>query len=277
MGDRSYNTSTPGQTALPVPPGRTLNGGAAPNGAGAAPKPAVHGGPTRVVPQYRPKPYVPPSRRYQRSRRNWCCCCFLWITLVLIGLCFLAAIAAGVLYVLYHPRKPTFNVTSLRLETFNVSQAADLISARMDFTVTARNPNQKISFSYGDVSISANSNNVDVADGSIPAFVLEPNNVTIQRVSLSSSGRSIDPADGQGLSKKKSYPLEIVLDTKAGVKIGKLKSFKIAIRVTCTGITASLPKVVSIAPSPSAKLPPPPPPSIDAKCTPKIKILSWTF
>lgn len=278
MGDRAYATSGSAQNPLPAPPGRTVNG-AATNGT-AAPKP-VPSVPPRVpaVPpyQYRPKPYPPPSRSRYRSRRNWCCTCCLWFTLLLIGLVFLAAIAAGVLYVLYHPRKPTFNVTSLRLTSLNVSSSSDLLSARLSFTVTARNPNQKIFFSYGDVSISAYSNSVDLADGSIPAFLLDPNNVTIIPVSLSSSGRSVDPSEATDLMKRKSYPLEIVLDTKAGVKIGRLRSFKIAIRVSCTGISAGVAKAVSMAPSPSSKLPPPPPPSIDAKCKPKIKILSWTF
>ncbi|KAJ3701929.1 hypothetical protein LUZ61_005634 [Rhynchospora tenuis] len=274
MGDRAYATTGNAQNPLPVPPGRTLNG-ATTNGTTPKPVPAV---PPRAVPpyQYRPKPYPPPRSRYT-SRRNWCCRCCLWLTLILIGLVFLAAIAAGVLYVLYHPQKPTFNVTSLRLIDLNVSSSSDLLSARLNFTVTARNPNQKISFSYGDVSISAFSNSVDLADGSIPAFLLDPNNVTIIPVSLSSSGRSVDPSEASDLMKKKSYPLEIELDTKAGVKIGRLRSFKIAIRVSCTGISAKESKVVSMAPSPSPRVPPPPPPSIDAKCKPKIKILSWTF
>jgi Late embryogenesis abundant protein len=275
MGDRAYATSGSAQNPLPAPPGRTVNGAATNGSAAPKPVPAV---PPRVVPpyQYRPKPY-PPSRSRYRSRRNWCCTCCLWFTLLLIGLVFLAAIAAGVLYVLYHPRKPTFNVTSLRLINLNVSSSSDLLSARLNFTVTARNPNQKISFSYGDVSISTFSGSVDLADGSIPAFMLDPNNVSIIPVSLSSSGRSIDPSEATDLMKKKTYPLEIELDTKAGVKIGKLRSFKIAIRVSCTGISVGVAKVVSMAPSPSPKSPPPPPPSIDAKCKPKIKILSWTF
>ncbi|KAJ4749856.1 hypothetical protein LUZ62_048467 [Rhynchospora pubera] len=274
MGDRAYATTGAAQNPLPVPPGRTANG-ATTNGTTPKPVPAV---PPRAVPpyQYRPKPYPPPRSRYT-SRRNWCCTCCLWFTLILIGLVFLAAIAAGVLYVLYHPRKPTFNVTSLRLIDLNVSSSSDLLTARLNFTVTARNPNQKISFSYGDVSISAFSDSVDLADGSIPAFVLDPNNVTIIPVSLSSSGRSVDPSEASDLMKKKSYPLEIELDTKAGVKIGRLRSFKIAIRVSCTGISVKESKVVSMAPSPSPRVPPPPPPSIDAKCKPKIKILSWTF
>ncbi|XP_073006635.1 NDR1/HIN1-like protein 13 [Typha latifolia] len=268
MGDKAYTSSS---KPIPNPPPKPLNGAVA-NGGGPAVKPPAFP-PTKaqqygaVRPPYRPQP--PLTSRRRRSRRGCCCVCCLWLTLILIALVFLAAIAAGVLYLLYHPQRPSFTVSSVNLSALNIS-SADLLNSRLDFTVTARNPNRKVVFVYGDIAISADSDGIGLGDGSIPGFVHETGNTTVLKAAVSSSAVSLDPTDASDLRKKKRFPLEIELETKVGFKIGSFKSKRIGIRVTCKGLNAAVEKKTkTAAASPSS--------STAAKCKPRIKIWNWAF
>ncbi|RRT31865.1 hypothetical protein B296_00055054 [Ensete ventricosum] len=209
---------------------------------------------------YRPQP--PPPRR-----RGCCCVCCLWLTLFLIALVFLAAIAAGVVYVLYRPQRPTFSVSSLRLVALNLS-AADLLTSRLDLSVTARNPNRKLVFVYDDVAISASSGGVTIGEGTIPGFLQGTDNTTVLKTTVSSSGRSLDPTEASDLRKRKRYPLEIELDTKAGVKIGGFKSKRLGIRASCDGIEAMVAKGNATAAATTTG---------SAKCKVKLRIKIWNW
>lgn len=251
MAERIYPSAKP----IPHPP--SAANGAAP--VFPAPKAQAYGRPA-----YRPQP--PPKRR--RSRRScWCSCC-LWITLVILALIFLAAIAGGVFYVLYRPHRPTFTVTSLRLSQFNLT-SSDSLTSRLDLSVTARNPNKKISFLYDPVAIAVSSNGVGIGQGSFPAFVHGAGNTTLLKTTVSSSGESLDSTAASDLKKKSSIPLEIDLDTRAGVKIGSIKTKKIGIKVSCDGFDVTLPKKKAGAPAKTA--------DVSCKVKLRIKIWKWTF
>lgn len=192
MGDRAY-------AGAPKPvPVRATNGTANGGGGSGPPRPAppsmLPGGRVPPPPMYRPKPAQsrPPPRRPRRSARGWCCACCLWLTLVLVGLVFLGAIAAGVFYVVYHPQPPSFAVTSLRLAALNVSDS-DALTSRIDFTVTARNPNDKIAFAYGDIAASFSADGADVGAGTVPGFVHPAGNTTVIRGAASASAATIEP------------------------------------------------------------------------------------
>ncbi|XP_010915257.2 NDR1/HIN1-like protein 13 [Elaeis guineensis] len=255
MADRVYPSSKPN----PQPP-QAINGGGGPPSFPATKAQAY--GATR--PPYRPQPMK--SRR--RSRRGRCCTCCLWLTLILIALVLLAAIAGGIFYVLYRPRRPEFTVTSLRLAALNVT-ASNQLASRFDLSITARNPNKKLVYLYDPISVAISSGGVDVGDGSFPAFVQDTKSTTILKTTVSTSGESVDASAAADLKKKSKLPLEIDLDTKAGVKIGGLKTKKIGMKVHCEGFDAAVPKGKT-APSPS---------SPDATCKVKlrIKIWKWTF
>ncbi|XP_008793226.1 NDR1/HIN1-like protein 13 [Phoenix dactylifera] len=255
MADRVYPSSKPN---LQRP--RAVNTGGGPPSFPATKAQAY--GANR--PSYRPQPMKP--RR--RSRRGCCCACCLWLALILIALVLLAAIAGGVFYVLYRPRRPDFTVTSLRLAALNVT-ASNHLASRLDLSVTARNPNKKLVYLYDPISISVSSGGVDVGDGSFPAFVHDTKNTTILRTTVSTSGESVDASAAADLKKKSKLPLEIDLETKAGVKIGGLKTKKMWIKVHCVGIDVAAPKGKT-APSPSHP---------DATCQVRLrfKIWKWTF
>ncbi|CAO2203796.1 unnamed protein product [Urochloa humidicola] len=314
MGDRAYGAAT-----KPVPvraTNGTANGGGA--GAGGPPRPAppsmLPGGRVPPPPMYRPKPAQsrPPPRRPRRSARGWCCVCCLWLTLLLVGLVFLAAILAGVFYVVYHPRPPSFAVTSLRLAALNVSDS-DALTSRIDFTVTARNPNDKIAFAYGDIAASFSADGADVGAGVVPGFLHPAGNTTVIRGAASAAAATIDPVQAAALRSRRSHAMSAEMDAKVGFQIGGFRSKRISVRVICAGFSAGVAKPApppAPAPAPEADgvaaAPAPargrahgrgrPPRSVvvrtsasssstsagkmtptDAKCKVRIKIWIWSF
>ncbi|CAL4949143.1 unnamed protein product [Urochloa decumbens] len=257
MGDRAYGAAT-----KPVPVRATngvANGGGG-GGAGGPPRPAppsmLPGGRVPPPPMYRPKPVQsrPPPRRPRRSARGWCCVCCLWMTLVLVGLVLLGAIAAGVFYVVYHPRPPSFAVTSLRLAALNVSDS-DALTSRIDFTVTTRNPNEKIAFAYGDIAASFSADGADVGAGTVPGFLHPAGNTTVIRGAASAAAATIDPVQAAALRSRKSHAMSAEMDAKVGFQIGGFRSKRISVRVICKGFSAGVAK-----PSP----PPAPAPAPEA-------------
>jgi hypothetical protein len=254
MGDRAY---APAVKPVPV---RATNGTA--NGGGVGPpRPAppsmVPGGRVPPPPMYRRRPAQarPPARRPGRSARGWCCACCLWLTLVLVGLAFLGAIAAGVFYVVYRPRPPSFAVTSVRLAALNVSDS-DALTSRVEFTVTARNPNDKIAFDYGDMAVSFASGGADVGDAVVPGFLHPAGNTTVIRAAASTTASTIDPVQAAALRSRKSHVMSAQMDAKVGFQIGRSKSKSINVRVSCAGVSVGLAKP---APAPAAAAPAPAP------------------
>ncbi|XP_062202817.1 NDR1/HIN1-like protein 13 [Phragmites australis] len=296
MGDRAY---APVSKPVPV---RATNGAA--NGVGGPPRPApppMVPGRVPPPPMYRPKPAQsrPPPRRPRRSARGWCCVCCLWLTLVLVGLVFLGAIAAGVFYVMYHPQLPTFAVTSLRLATLNVSDS-DAVTSRIEFTVTARNPNDKIAFAYGDIAASFGADGADIGDGVVPGFLHPAGNTTVIRAAASASAATVDPVVANALRSKKSHAMSAEMDSKVGFQIGRFKSKRINVRVLCAGFSAGVAKPAPApAPEPIVEVAAAPAPvrgrvrsprsvirtssgggkmtTTDAKCKLRVKIWIWTF
>ncbi|CAL9162440.1 unnamed protein product [Musa hybrid cultivar] len=238
MAEQVYASAKPNHN-----PPQALNGG----GGGGQPSFPPTKGQTygATLPAYRPQPRKPPPRR--RRRRGCCCSCCLWVTLIVVALVFLAAIAAGVFYLIYHPRRPTFEVGGVRLAAFNVS-AAGHITSRLDLNVTARNPNSKIAYLYDAASVSFFSGGVDIGDGSFPAFVQNGKNTTLLATTLSAGAQTLDSTAASDLRKKTSLQLEIDVDTKVGVKIGGLKTKRMGIHVRCVGIDVGVPKGKAAAP-----------------------------
>ncbi|KAK7325116.1 hypothetical protein VNO77_29203 [Canavalia gladiata] len=227
MTDRVYPSAKP-----------AANGnGAAANPSFPATKAQLYGA-TR--PTYRPQPH---HRR--RSRRRCCCTFCFWLILILLILLFLLGVAGTVFYLLYRPHRPSFTVTSLKLSYLNLTTSSSTLSSRFDLNVSATNPNKKILFAYDITSISILSGDVDVGDGTIPAFQHGKKNTTLLKASISSSGQALTSDDASRLKanmkSKSGLPLEVKLETKVKAKMGNLKTPKVGIRVFCDGIRVTLP------------------------------------
>ncbi|PIN04792.1 hypothetical protein CDL12_18093 [Handroanthus impetiginosus] len=259
MNDKIYPSAKP---AKPAANGATAvaNGGANPTF--PTTKAQLY---NATRPAYRPQP--PPRRRHSRG---CCCSCCLWTTLLILLLLLLAAIAGAVFYVLYRPHRPSFSVSSLQLSRFNLTDRS--LNSAFNFSLTARNPNKKISFSYDQITVKIFSGDIDIGDGVFPGFIHGRKNVTTMRTVVSSSNNPFP--DGTDISplksslKSKNLPLKIQLDTKVKVKIGKINTKKLKIRVTCDGIKISTPtgKTATLAKTSNVK----------CKVDPRVKIIKWT-
>ncbi|XP_050383976.1 NDR1/HIN1-like protein 13 [Argentina anserina] len=253
MTDRVYPSAKP-----------ATNGAAAPNPAFPATKAQLY---SNTRPAYRPQPH-----RHRRSRSRCCSCC-LWIIFLLILQIFIAAIFGAVFYLIYKPQRPNFSVTSLKLSTLNLTSSSQL-NSRFDINVTARNPNKKLVFLYNSIAISILSNDdIDVGDGSIPAFTHGKKNTTLLKARIASSGKHLESTDVTTLKaemkSKAGLGLKVRLDTRVRVKVFGVKTPKIGIRVHCEGIkVTSLPsaKAAATASTKNAK----------CKVDVRVKIWKWT-
>ncbi|KAK2645847.1 hypothetical protein Ddye_021042 [Dipteronia dyeriana] len=254
MSDRVFPSSKP-----------TANGGAAP----LPTKPPLR-------PPYRPQPH---NRRHHRSRRNYCCCCCFWTILILLILALVAAIAGTAMYMLYRPHRPAFSVPSLRIHRLNLTSSSDSSSNHLttlfNFTVTSKNPNSHLTFSYDPFVVSSfSANGVFLGNGTLPGFTSEKKNQTaFKDVVVSGSNIDLDTDSvaslKSDLKKKNGVSLKIQMDTKVKIEAGKLKTKKVGIRVICEGFTGDVPKGKSPSMATTNK----------SKCKVdlRIKIWKWTF
>lgn len=226
----------------PQPPAATGNGA---------------GGPPKMYqrPIYRPQQGGAKRRRGGRSCPFSCCCCFFWTVLVILLLAFIAAVVGGAFYLLYRPHRPAFtlsvaNVTKLSLSSS--SATAPALTDAIDVTLTARNPNKKLVYFYDDFTVTAATaaNSVPLGEASVPGFAHEAGNITVIKATVSASALAIDPTASSDIKKSGEFPITLDLETKAGVKVGGLKTKKIGIQVHCDGIKVTAP---APAPAPAKK------------------------
>ncbi|XP_040376069.1 NDR1/HIN1-like protein 6 [Oryza brachyantha] len=271
-----------------------------------APAPAGNGagGPPKMYqrPIYRPQ--APAKRRRGRSCRFSCCCCFFYAVLVVLLLAFVAAVAGGAFYLLYRPHRPAFTLSVARVDKLSLSSSATApaLTDSIDVTLTAKNPNKKLVYLYDDFAVTAATaaNAVPLGEGSVPGFVHEAGNITVIKATVSASALAVDPTTAS-TDIKKSGDIAITLDleTKAGVKVGGLKTKKIGVQVHCEGIKVATPAPpappakkkkgvklsVADAPSPAsvddtATTPSPPAATTVARVCQvriRVKIWKWTF
>uniref|UniRef100_A0A803N1W4 Late embryogenesis abundant protein LEA-2 subgroup domain-containing protein n=1 Tax=Chenopodium quinoa TaxID=63459 RepID=A0A803N1W4_CHEQI len=267
MTDRVY------PAAKPNPPPAAINGGG-----GGVNGTAVNGaGPAKTGKLYnpnRPRPvgYRPPQNRRSRrscSCRKCCCLTFIYTLIALLTLLLIAAIAACIFYVLYHPKHPTFSVSTIRISRFNLTSADPSgfahLNSRLDFTLTAKNPNKKkITFVYDPMSVEFSGAGVDAGNATLPAFTHVNGNTTILKATvISDPTRDLDSDTikqlKSDLTKKSGFPVTAELNTMVQVQLGKIKTKKIGIRVICDGIKGFQPKnATSKTPTPGT--------TSDAKC-----------
>uniref|UniRef100_A0ACD5U7G8 Uncharacterized protein n=1 Tax=Avena sativa TaxID=4498 RepID=A0ACD5U7G8_AVESA len=285
MADRVY------PAAKPNPPPAMANG----NGNGLPPKPQMY-----QRPIYRPQGAA--KSRRGRSCRCSFCCTFCWALLLVVLLALVAAAAGGAFYVLYRPQRPSFSVSSVRLTSFNLSTSATapVLTDTIKLTVTAKNPNKKLVYFYDDFSFSAATaaNGVPLGDATVPGFAHQAGNTTVFTATIAAAAVTVDPSGaGSDLKKSGAFSVSVDADTRAGVKVGSLKTKKMAIQVRCDGIKVTPPSPPPPAPKKvkgknGTALAPAPAPAMDTAetttttvstvahpCTVRVrvKIGRWTF
>ncbi|KAJ4833786.1 hypothetical protein Tsubulata_014700 [Turnera subulata] len=282
MSDRVFPAAKPavngnGAAAPPAAAAtNTANGTATanPTAAAAANKSHLYNPTSR--PPYRPQAHT--RRRRSRSGRSICCCFCFWTILVIVLLLLLAAIVGAALYILYHPHRPEFSIPSLRIHRLNLTTAADgsasHLSTLLNMTIISRNPNSHFSFSYDPFTVSSLSNDVFLGNGTLPGFFSDKKNQTSFKNVVVSGSNDLDVESVNALRsdlKKKSgvgaVTLKVQLDTKVVVKMGKLKTKKVGIRVTCDDIKGAVPKGKSPTVAVTTK----------SKCKVDLRVKIWKF
>lgn len=210
----------------------------------AAPKPPS---PDAKPQQYgdgaRPMLYRPQRASSPRRRRRGCSC-LLFTTLFLVILLVLAAITAAILYAVYRPHRPTFSISSLHVAALNFSSAT-VFSSCLSLSISTRNPNSKIAFSYDPlvVSVFSPSSSVQIAAERIPAFVHPIKNTTHLAATVTSKGLRVRNSEISALKsavkRERGMDLETQIETKVRIRVGKSRSKKIAVKVSCIGIKAA--------------------------------------
>lgn len=223
---------------------------AATNGAGA-------GGPPKMYqrPIYRPQAPAKGRRGGRSSCRFSCCCCFFWAVLVVLLLALVAAVAGGAFYLLYRPHRPAFTLSVARVNKLSLSSSATApaLTDSIDFTLTAKNPNKKLVYLYDDFTVTAATaaNAVPLGEATVRGFLHEANNITVIKATVTAAALGVDPtAASSDIKKSGTFAITLDLETKAGVKVGGLKTKKIGIQVHCDGIKVAAP---APAPAPAKK------------------------
>ncbi|KAF8751283.1 hypothetical protein HU200_012160 [Digitaria exilis] len=206
----------------------------------------------------------------RRAKRRRGCSCVRVCTCVLAGLLTLAvllAALAGVMYLVFMPKRPAYTVQALAVSGLagvgNASSSA--FSPEFDATVRADNPNGKIGVSYdGDKSrVSVSYGGVPLAAGEWPAFYQGPRNVTVFAARAKGSGIRLSRSlRGQmaAAERLRSVPFDVDVEVPVRLQLGKVKTWAVTARARCTvavdGLAAGA-KVVSRA------------------CDVKVGFLSW--
>ncbi|XP_065850829.1 NDR1/HIN1-like protein 6 [Euphorbia lathyris] len=179
-----------------------------------------------------PLPYAKPPKK----TRSCCCRCFCWTISLLLLLILIIAIAAGILFLVFRPKLPDFEVDRLQITQFNLSTDSSL-SAAFDVTIVAKNPNKKIGIYYeGGSHISVWYSGTNLCEGSLPKFYQGHRNTTVLIVPM--SGKTQD-ASGllssleQDRAQDGIIGLNLRVKQPVRIKLGKLKLFKVKFRVKC--------------------------------------------
>ncbi|XP_019196392.1 PREDICTED: protein YLS9-like [Ipomoea nil] len=241
------------------------------NGGGAT-SPAANSG---TNPPKKPQLYHATRPVYRptssRRKRSCLCSCCLWTTFLIIILVFLAAVAAVIFWAVYRPHRPSFTVNSLSFSQFNISSTK--LTSNFTSTISARNPNKKLTFLYDPITVSLFSDDVAVGTGSLPGFRHGTKNTTTLKAMVTTSRKTLDGGEISSLKStlksKNTLPVKIRLETKVKVKVGSLKTKKVGIRVTCDGIKVTVPAGKSPAKTTTS--------NVKCKVDTRIKIWKWTF
>ncbi|XP_074276739.1 NDR1/HIN1-like protein 13 [Silene latifolia] len=229
------------------------------NGYGYGPNPGTY---VVQVPKDRVFRVPPPENEHKfklytkkKSNRSCCRCCICSIISTILILILLLAITFGILYLVYHPKKPTYNITSVHVKGVNLTTSnadATTITPVFNVTVKINNPNGKIGIYYEQGSeVSVYRDGVNLCEGKLPAFYQPPNSVTVLSTELSGAGMVLSKAARDKLmnqQKDGKVPLEMDASIPVKVKLGSVKFWTFTVKVTCdvtlSALTANA-KVVS--------------------------------
>jgi len=223
----------------------------------------------RVPPPENARLFEHYTRRAKHRSRCSCvraCTCLLAAA---VALAVLLAAAAGVVYLVLRPRRPSYTVQALAVSGLagvgNASAALAAFSPGFDATVRADNPNGKIGVRYegGRSRVSVSYDGVPLADGAWPAFYQGPRNVTVFVAKAKGSGiRFSRGVRGQmaAAERLRSVPFDVDVEVPGRLQVGGVKTWAVPARARCTVAVDRL--------AADAKV-------VSSSCDVKVRLLSW--
>jgi hypothetical protein len=189
----------------------------------------------RIPPPENARQYERLSRR-QNRRRSPCCCCLCSILAIFAVLILIIGVASGILYLVFRPESPDYTVNKISITGLNLTSTSPL-SPRINITVKANNPNDKLGFYYRNGSdVNVFYNDVKLCDGVLPVFYQPSNNVTVFNTVLKASGLKLTTAVKKELvtaQSKKAVPLKVHIRVPVKIKVGAVKTWTITVKVNC--------------------------------------------
>uniref|UniRef100_A0A1J3IUC4 Protein YLS9 n=1 Tax=Noccaea caerulescens TaxID=107243 RepID=A0A1J3IUC4_NOCCA len=192
-----------------------------------------HGDPTKFSPT-QPPPLDPPPKL--KKRRSCLCRCVCYTLLVLFLLIVIVGATVGILYLVFRPKLPDYNIDRLQLTRFTINQDSSLSTA-FNVSITAKNSNEKIGIYYEDGSrISVLYMQTRLSNGSLPKFYQGHENTTVIFVVMTgftqnATGLMTTLQEQQRLTG--SIPLRIRVTQPVRIKLGKLKLMEVKFLVRC--------------------------------------------
>ncbi|XP_059453407.1 NDR1/HIN1-like protein 6 [Corylus avellana] len=198
-------------------------------------------GSRRPPPVRRPIPAIIHAKPPKRA--SCCCCkCVCWTISLLLLLIIIAGAAAGVLYLVFRPKLPSYSVDSLKISSLGLNPDMSLY-AEFDVKITADNPNEKIGIYYekgGRLSVWYA--DAKLCDGSLPEFYQGHRNKTQLHLALTGQTQY-----GSGLmtalqeqQQTGRIPLDLKVDAPVAIKLGRLKLKKVRILGQCMLVVDNL-------------------------------------
>ncbi|KAL9244363.1 hypothetical protein vseg_018146 [Gypsophila vaccaria] len=238
------------------------------NGYGYGPNPGTY---VVQVPKDRIFRVPPPENEHKfklytkkKSNRSCCRCCICSIISTILILAVLLGLTFGTLYLIYHPKSPTYTIQKVQVKGVNVTaqSGATTIKPVFNITVEINNRNGKIGFYYEkDSEINIYRDGVNLCDGKLPVFYQPPNSVTVVSTELSGSGMVLSKSAREKLlteQKNGKVPLQMDVKIPLKVKIGSVKSWTATVKVKCDVTLSAL--------TPNAKV-------VSKKC--KVQTTPW--
>ncbi|CAN8300921.1 unnamed protein product [Cochlearia groenlandica] len=169
--------------------------------------------------------------RPSNSRR--CICYFLASLLVLL---FLAAIVAGILYLVYKPHKPIFAVSGFSVAGINLNSSAPL-SPVIGIKLRSNNVNGKLGLIYEEgAAAEVFYGGIKLGNGEFTAFKQPAENVTVivtalkgSRIQLTSSSRK----ELTALEKKGKVPFDLRVKAPVKFNVGAVNTWTMTVTVDC--------------------------------------------
>ncbi|KAL3536647.1 hypothetical protein ACH5RR_000013 [Cinchona calisaya] len=181
-------------------------------------------------------------------------CTFLIAFLVLLG------ITALIVWLVYRPHNPKFSVVSAAIFDLN-STSPPFLSATMQFTLTTRNSNKRVSFFYDQLSAFVSYKNQAITPPVLlPPLYHETKSTVVLSPVLGGASVPVSPEVSNGLAMDEAYgvvSLRLVLLGKLRYKAGAIRTGRYGIYVKCdmlVGLKKGFVGRVPLLPSPGCKV-----------------------